>query len=137
MAAKSKCNVFFHIFMYFDILKTDVNRIFKTNNILFEKRISKCPNVNEQKLTFNWCGKNINSFCCKCWSTEYNFNQSHYEKSPTKVSSKKLKSFLTFYLHLFKSLRMCFLTFFLFKVKVSRLSSHSLILRNMPDKNLD
>ena len=49
MGAKTKlqlrlefCNVFFHVFVYFEILKTVVSWTLKSNVALFKKYISKC-----------------------------------------------------------------------------------------------
>ena len=41
-------NVFFHVFMYFDILKTVENWTLKSNVVLFENEISKWPIVSEK-----------------------------------------------------------------------------------------
>ena len=41
-------NVFFHVLMYFQFSKKVVDQIFKCNIVLFERYISKCPNVSEK-----------------------------------------------------------------------------------------
>ena len=46
---------FFHVFMYFNSFKKVVNQIFKSNIVLYERYISKCPNVSGKKSTSDNC----------------------------------------------------------------------------------
>ena len=56
MAAKTKLtlrllkfsDVYLHVFMHFDILKTVANWTFISNVDMFENEISKCPIVSEK-----------------------------------------------------------------------------------------